>query len=741
MKEVKLAHLFVILSVVSFSLFGSIVMEFPGAKAASLSSPPKAITLTANQKQSLDLAVSEDGRIYAVWSERLGIDYDIMFSFSSNNGTTFSSPVRVNQQTAGNQFYPSIAVNSAGTIFVAWWDQSTDTGDIVVSRSLDKGRSFQNETRANLVSGGEQTHPSLAVSQNKVAVVWEEARQNNSIKIWRFDGSLTATLAGHAGAVRAVEYSPNGTLLASGAEDNAVKIWQVQSGLAIANITAHTDMVTSLNWSSDGNKLATGSWDSDIYVWSASTLSQLLKLNSTNGEPVMNPVNAVSWLPDNVKLAAAYNGKVGGGIPSGPENNFNITLWNTNDLSNWTVNELNGWHTNSVMAVSSSHNGSLLASCSKDRTVKIWNSTTIAATSARQLISLNDAGNLTVASILVPTMLNNQSARMLEFVVNDTSGTPRGYALNMTINNVTQSVSGNTAPNAEKSFFLNFTAGSIPEALNTDAKVEMLNTTSWLSAAQSQSKIDVKNVTTVTFGSEARAIAWSPTDANIAAGLANGSIAVINVSNPADIYWMGGNHTGRLNALSWSEIRNEVASGASDPKAKIWDQVTKTERAVLAGHINSVYTVDWAGNGTYLATAGGISTQYQTGENQIFCAVSTNSGLNFSAPVMIQDTCSGMRYRPQIDMDSVGNISVVWYDYRNNNIEDIFFANSTDNGQTFSSNLLVSNFPSAVDNSPAIAVEAGGTVHVTWQHQVAGTTMSPVYGIWYANSTDSFSTG
>jgi WD40 repeat protein len=740
-KEVKLTHLFVILSVVTSSLFGSMVVESPGVKAASLSSPPRAITLTDNQKQSLDLAVSLDGRIYAVWSERIGTDYDIMFSFSSNNGTTFSSPIVVNQQTTGNQFYPSIGVDSAGTIFVAWWDQSSDSGDIMISRSLDKGRSFQNETRVNSVTEGEQTHPSLGVSQDKVALVWEESRQNNSIMIWRFDGSLTSTLAGHTGAVRATDYSPNGTLLASGAEDNLVKIWQVQSGLAIVNITTHMDMVTTVNWSSDGSKLATGSWDNDIYVWSASTLSQILKLNSTNGEQLMNPVNSVAWLPDNEKLVAAYNGKAGPGLPSGPENNFNITFWNTNTLSNWTVNEFNGWHTNSVMGISPSHNGSLLASCSKDRTVKVWNSTTIAATSTRPFMSLTDTPNSVTATVSVPTIINNQSTNRFEFVVNDTSGTSRGYAFNVTINNVTRTVYGNTSANAEISFFLNFTAGSVPEALNTDLIAEMFNSTDWVQDAQSLSKIDVKNVTSVAFNSEARAISWSPDDASLAVGLANGSIAVFNVSNPTDIYWMGGKHTGRVNVLSWSEIRNEVASGASDPKAKIWDQVAKTERAVLQRHINSVYALDWAGNGTYLATAGGISGQYQMGENQIFCAVSLSSGLNFSAPVMIQDTCSGMRYRPQTDMDSNGIISVVWYDYRNSNIEDIYFANSTDNGQTFSSNLLVSNFPSSVDNSPTIAVEASGTVHVAWQHQVSGTTMSPVYGIWYANSTDSFLTG
>jgi hypothetical protein len=65
-----------------------------------------------------------------------------------------------------------------------------------------------------------------------------------------------------------------------------------------------------------------------------------------------------------------------------PVEMWNLTVWNLSDYSNWTVNEYNGGHgvagsgVRSVMDVVFSHNSTLIASCSMDDTVKVWNSTT-----------------------------------------------------------------------------------------------------------------------------------------------------------------------------------------------------------------------------------------------------------------------------------------------------------------------------------------------------------------------------
>ncbi|MBS1724307.1 MAG: exo-alpha-sialidase [Armatimonadetes bacterium] len=67
------------------------------------------------------------GRLYLVYTEEVvneSNDMDIMLRYSDNNGTTWSAPIRVNDDaTNKSQFLPKIAVNPAsGNIAICWHD-------------------------------------------------------------------------------------------------------------------------------------------------------------------------------------------------------------------------------------------------------------------------------------------------------------------------------------------------------------------------------------------------------------------------------------------------------------------------------------------------------------------------------------------------------------------------------------------------------------------------------------------
>jgi WD40 repeat protein len=617
----RCTSLFVALALVSLSILGAVLINAPNTGAVDTSAPPYLIysnpTNPTTQQTYPDVTVTGDGRIYVVWTRSLGANLDIMFSYSTNNGTSFTSPRVINANTTGNQADPHIAVTDSGVVIVIWVDRSGTGGDIVCARSLDGGETFETEQVVHSdIYRSLLKSPDIAASGDEVAVVWDEEVRDNSIRIWNAGtGALVRTLEGHDAATLCLEYSPGGDVIASGGEDGLLKIWNANSGALVQNLTEHDNYITSLNWSSDGTRLVTGSYDQNVTIWDTSNYNIITRLNQVDGVLMLNYVNTVSLSPDTSQVATGYFGKLPPMVPQGPPADmFNLTVWNLSDYSNWTVNEDTVGHTNEVMDVSFSHNGTMIASCSKDDTVKVWNATT-----GGKLLDL-DLGTEDVLSL-----------------------------------------------------------------------------------------------------------SWSPDDTQIAAGLANGTIVVFDLNNTAVQYWLK-THTSRVNSVSWSEVRDEIASGASESKAKVWELTGKTERLNLSGHLNSVYSVDWSSNGNFIATGGGNSNQYNMGEKQIFCAVSTDAGQTYSAPAVISNRNLAIKSQPRVGMDSNNNIHVVWYITGSG--VGIFYANST-NGVTFSGDLKISSGSEWV--TPEIAVESNGCAHVVWQQKNGKT------NIHYANSSDGFS--
>ena len=180
---------------------------------------------------------------------------------------------------------------------------------------------------------------------------------DDTIRIWdltwdAWKSRPVRTLRGHTNNVEAVAWSPDGTMLASGSRDRTVRLWNPDNGTNTAVLRGHTNTVRSVAWSPDGTLLASASSDDTIRLWNPTdTDSPLYVLEGHTGN-----VNTLAFHPTEAILASGSNDNT-------------IRLWNpTTGAHKATLTE----HTGAVNTIAWNADGTLLVSGSSDDTIRLW---------------------------------------------------------------------------------------------------------------------------------------------------------------------------------------------------------------------------------------------------------------------------------------------------------------------------------------------------------------------------------
>lgn len=131
----------------------------------------------------------------------------------------------------------------------------------------------------------------LTGSDDQTARLWEVA-----------SGKILATLIGHTSNVMGAAFSPDGTKILTGSHDRTARLWEAASGKVLMKFLGHTNQVTSVAFSPDGTKVLTGSKDQTVRLWEAASGTLLATLLAQENHH--RGVTSVAFSPDGTKILA-----------------------------------------------------------------------------------------------------------------------------------------------------------------------------------------------------------------------------------------------------------------------------------------------------------------------------------------------------------------------------------------------------------------------------------------------------
>lgn len=207
----------------------------------------------------------------------------------------------------------------------------------------------------------------VAFSQDDALIA--AALSDMSVAAWQVaDGSEVYRLVGHEDIVTDVEFSADGVTLASSSADSTVRLWDAANGAALHTLEAHIDYVFKLSFSPDSSRLASSSAaigvressrtpdHNTIQVWDVSSGENVLTIPPDG----IGFIRDVEFSPDGAKIAATtWSGALGGTV-------------RFYDAETGAEIQRIYAHRDTIANLEFSPDGALLATASRDQSVKMW---------------------------------------------------------------------------------------------------------------------------------------------------------------------------------------------------------------------------------------------------------------------------------------------------------------------------------------------------------------------------------
>lgn len=156
---------------------------------------------------------------------------------------------------------------------------------------------------------------------------------------------------------RTVAFSPDGKLLAAGAEDSIIRLWDLEHRRLLFRLSGHDSDIYSIEFYDNGTKLVSGSGDRTIKLWDLKTQECIQTLYAGTPDSAKDSgITSLSVSPNGKFLAAGSLDRL-------------IRIW---ELSTGLPIDVIEGHQDSIYSIAFTADGRHLLSGSLDRIVRLW---------------------------------------------------------------------------------------------------------------------------------------------------------------------------------------------------------------------------------------------------------------------------------------------------------------------------------------------------------------------------------